>query len=111
AANGEGRFFFPDPLLLEEIERQNLVAIRYVDDLGSVTEEYPFNPSNSPHGIIAITSPDGRHLACMLHPERLFQKWQWPWLPEEWKATLKASPWLKFFQNAIEWCNNQKPAQ
>ena len=111
AANGEGRFFFPDPLLLEEIERQNLVAIRYVDDLGSVTEDYPFNPSNSPRGIIAITSPNGRHLACMLHPERLFQKWQWPWMPEKWKIALEASPWLKFFQNAIEWCNNQKPAQ
>lgn len=103
AANGEGRFFFPDPSLLEEIERKNLVAIRYVDDLGNVTEDYPFNPSNSPHGIIAITSPDGRHLACMLHPERLFQKQQWPWLPEDWKKNLKAAPWLKFFQNPVEW--------
>ena len=30
--------------------------------------------------------------------------WQWGWQPEEWKDGLEASPWLKLFQNAREWC-------
>jgi phosphoribosylformylglycinamidine synthase len=40
----------------------------------------------------------------MPHPERAFLKWQWGWMPEDWKRTLEASPWLRMFQNAREWC-------
>jgi len=25
-------------------------------------------------------------------------------MPQEWKKDLKASPWLKMFQNARKWC-------
>ncbi|MCX6653493.1 MAG: phosphoribosylformylglycinamidine synthase subunit PurQ, partial [Candidatus Bathyarchaeota archaeon] len=58
-----------------------------------------------------------RHLAMMPHPERSFLLWQWPWIPEEWKSEnwkfkvgdfhLYASPWLKLFQNAREWCDHK----
>ncbi|MBU4141444.1 phosphoribosylformylglycinamidine synthase subunit PurQ, partial [Patescibacteria group bacterium] len=57
----------------------------------------------SPNGITAICSPDGRHLATMMHPERTFLLRQYPWLPEKWK-NLEASPWLQMFQNGYEWC-------
>lgn len=30
---------------------------------------------------------------------------KWPYMPEEWRKTLPASPWLKMFQNARKWCN------
>jgi len=40
----------------------------------------------------------------MPHPERVFLKWQWPWMPDDFKK-LKTSPWLKMFQNAREWCD------
>jgi len=54
--------------------------------------------------VTALTSADGRHLAMMPHPERLaHQLWQWPWLPLEWQE-LPASPWLRMFQNAFQWC-------
>jgi phosphoribosylformylglycinamidine synthase len=69
---------------------------------------YPYNPNGSPNGFTALCSEDGRHLAMMPHPERCFQKWQWPWMPEEWKDTLAASPWLHMFQNARSWCEEQK---
>jgi phosphoribosylformylglycinamidine synthase len=42
----------------------------------------------------------------MPHPERVFLKWQWAYMPEEWGKNLVASPWLKMFQNAREWCEN-----
>jgi hypothetical protein len=42
--------------------------------------------------------------------ERTFLKWQWPWMPEDWKGTLKASPWLRMFQNARAWCD-ENPAR
>ena len=102
-AHGEGRIYFPDSEIKKEILRQNLAPLRFVDDNGEFTETYPFNPNGSPLGITSLCSPDGRHLAMMPHPERTFLKWQWPYMPEEWKKNLNASPWLKMFKNAIEW--------
>jgi phosphoribosylformylglycinamidine synthase len=103
-AHGEGRVFFPDASMEQEVIERNLAPLRYVDDEGDITEAYPFNPNGSPEGIAALCTPNGRHLALMPHPERTFLKWQWPWIPVEWSRTLRASPWLKMFQNAREWC-------
>lgn len=104
-AHGEGQAHFPDRAIREKVLAGNLAPVRYVDDLGNVTAAYPFNPNGSPDGIAALCSPDGRHLAIMPHPERTFLKWQWPWMPEEWKKDLMASPWLRLFQNARAWCD------
>jgi phosphoribosylformylglycinamidine synthase len=43
----------------------------------------------------------------MPHPERTVLPWQWPWLPENLKRSLTASPWLRMFQNAREWCEKR----
>ncbi len=111
AAHGEGRAFFPDTAILDRVAAENTAPIRYVDDEGSTTEAYPCNPNGSPAGIAALCSPDGRHLAMMPHPERTFLKWQWAWMPEGWKRDLEASPWLKMFQNAREWCSAFAPTR
>ncbi len=103
-AHGEGKAYFPDGEILKKIEEGSLAPIRYVDDSNEVTGKYPFNPNGSANGIAGLCSPDGRHLAVMPHPERTFLKWQWPWMPEKWGKDLKASPWLKMFQNARQWC-------
>ncbi len=103
-AHGEGLAHFPDKKILNEIIKEKLAPIRYVDDNGKITEKYPFNPNGSPLGITALCTPDGRHLALMPHVERTFLKWQWAWMPDELKENLRASPWLKMFQNAREWC-------
>jgi len=109
-AHGEGRLIFPEPKVLDEVCRQNLAPIVYVDSSNEATEKYPFNPNGSVDGIGALCSPDGRYLAMMSHPERCFLKWQWPYMPETWKRTLKASPWLKMFENARDWClENREP--
>jgi len=102
--HGEGRAHFPDPDVLDRIEDEGLAPVRYVDDEGTPTEAYPFNPNGSPRGIAALTTPDGRHLAIMPHPERTFLTWQWGWMPPSWRRELTASPWLRLFQNARRWC-------
>ncbi len=104
-AHGEGRVHFPDKGLMDKLIENGLAPLRYADDRGEPTEVYPFNPNGSPFGITALCSPDGRHIAMMPHPERTFLKWQWAWMPEDWKRDIKASPWLKIFQNAKEWCD------
>jgi phosphoribosylformylglycinamidine synthase len=111
-AHGEGRLHFPDPTLMDEVITKKLVPVVFVDDEGVVdgiiSESYPHNPNGSPFGITGLCSPDGRHLAMMPHPERAFLNWQWAWMPERMKQELEASPWLKMFQNARNWCDTVK---
>ncbi|MFC1900158.1 phosphoribosylformylglycinamidine synthase [Chloroflexota bacterium] len=117
SAHGGGRLFCPEPNVLKEAKKKRLTPVCYVDDKGKPTEKYRFNPNGSPEGINAFCTEDGRHLAMMPHPERAFLFWQWPWIPEDWKTeklkaevgdfTLYASPWLKMFQNAREWCEGR----
>ncbi|MGE5173549.1 MAG: phosphoribosylformylglycinamidine synthase [Betaproteobacteria bacterium] len=106
-AHGEGLAYFPDKKIYDECEF-GLAPVRFVDDESKITEAYPFNPNGSPAGIAALCSPDGRHLAMMPHPERAVLTWQWGWMPEELKNSLDASPWLRMFQNAREWCEKNK---
>jgi len=103
-AHGEGRFHFPKENVHENVISKNLAPLRYVNDSNAITQEYPFNPNGSPDGIAALCSENGRHLAMMPHPERVFTSWQWPWVPEEWK-NFEVGPWLKMFQNAREFCD------
>jgi len=105
-AHGEGRFHFPEKQVYEHVTTSGLAPLRYVDDSNNITQEYPFNPNGSPNGMAALCSDDGRHLAMMPHPERVFTTWQWPWMPEEW-TSYKVGPWLKMFQNAREFCDNR----
>jgi phosphoribosylformylglycinamidine synthase len=107
-AHGEGRLIFPDAAMQAKALSEGLAAVAFVDDDGRPTEQYPFNPNGSPGGITALTTPDGRHLAMMPHPERCFLPWQAHWLPDRLRRTLTASPWLRIFQNAREWCDQPR---
>jgi phosphoribosylformylglycinamidine synthase single chain form len=107
-AHGEGRLIFPDAAIHARVLDEGLAAVAFVDDDCIPTEQYPFNPNGSPGGITALTTPDGRHLAMMPHPERCFIPWQAHWLPEHLRRTLAVSPWLRIFQNAREWCDQPR---
>ncbi len=101
--HGEGRLHFPDETMLDKVKKEGLAPLVYADDSGEATEKYPFNPNGSPEGLAGLCSPDGRHLALMPHPERVFLPWQAHYLPAEMK-NLKVSPWMQMFRNAYEWC-------
>ena len=103
-AHGEGKLHVPNAKHMDNILNNHLAPIRYVDDNNHITTSYPMNPNGSPHGIAALCSQDGRHLAMMPHPERCYLPWQHPYLPSDWKKSLKAGPWLKMFQNARLFC-------
>lgn len=105
--HGEGRLHFPDQAIRDKVLADGLIPVVYVDDEGIGTEAYPFNPNGSPGGVAGLCSTDGRHLAMMPHPERVFLPWQAHWLPEEMKH-LEVTPWLRMFQNAYGWCMEEK---
>lgn len=76
---------------------EQLVATRFVDNAGSVTEQYPANPSGAAQGASSFTSQDGRVLAMMVHPERGFRSVQNSWYPESWSED---GAWMRLFRNA-----------
>ncbi|HET8900003.1 MAG TPA: phosphoribosylformylglycinamidine synthase subunit PurQ, partial [Rhodanobacteraceae bacterium] len=75
-------------------------CLRYVDNRGRVTEEFPMNPNGSPGGLTGFHAADGRVLALMPHPERVFRSVQLSWRPLRWGED---SPWLRLFRNARVW--------
>ena len=80
--------------------QQAIAAMRFVDNTGAVSENYPANPNGSPAGLTAVTTPDGRFTAMMPHPERVFRNVQMSYTPEDVSAF---SPWLRMWQNARRW--------
>ncbi len=97
-AHGEGYTEFADVAALNAA--QPLIALRFVDNAGQVTERYPLNPNGSPQGITGLTTPDGRFTILMPHPERVFRTVQNSWHPDGWGED---GPWLRMFQNARKW--------
>lgn len=102
-AHGEGRAVFAESHRTKA-ERHNLLPLRYVDNYGTPTEKYPFNPNGSRGGITAVTTTDGRATILMPHPERAFLTSQYSWHPDSWS---KDAPWLKLFLNARQWLADQ----
>ncbi|NIX91584.1 phosphoribosylformylglycinamidine synthase [Pseudomonas fulva] len=101
-AHGEGHAEFASEEALLEADVSGCVALRYVDNHGKVTEQYPANPNGSPRGITGLTSRDGRVTIMMPHPERVFRAVQNSWRPDEWQEDAAL---MRMFRNARVWVN------
>ncbi len=99
-AHGEGRSEFSSAHGLEALRAANLMPLRFIDNNGHATEQYPANPSGAPAGLTGITSVDGRATLLMPHPERVYRAVQNSWHPDEWRED---SPWMRIFRNARVW--------
>ena len=99
-AHGEGRFIAL-PQVLDEIERQNLVILRYAS-YGFSTQEFPANPNGSLNAIAGICDPTGRIVGLMPHPERFVDLCQHP----NWRrGKLRQPDGLGFFQTAVNYAS------
>lgn len=99
-AHKEGRVVFENEIAEDEIIKQGLVALRYVDNWGRKTKIYPANPNGSQLGMTGFTNTDGRVLCMMPHPDRVFRTIQHSWHPDTWGED---APWLRMFRNARQW--------
>ena len=77
-----------------------IASMRYVDNHGRATEQYPFNPNGSAGGLTAVTTADGRFTAMMPHPERVFRNVQMSWTRGD---KSEFSPWMRVWRNARKW--------
>jgi phosphoribosylformylglycinamidine synthase len=97
-AHGEGRAVYTDKTQMDA--NRWLVAMRFVDNHGKVTEAFPYNSNGSPQGVTAVTTADGRFTVMMPHPERVFRAVTQSWKPDGW---VEDSPWMRLFRNARKW--------
>jgi phosphoribosylformylglycinamidine synthase len=69
-AHGEGNFQVQDDAVLADLERERLVAFRYVDAAGAPAGgRYPLNPNGSAGDIAGICNAAGNVVGLMPHPE------------------------------------------
>jgi len=103
--HGEGKFVTENEKVLERINEQHLVALRYADSAtGQPTMTYPLNPNGSPEAIAGICDPSGRLFGLMPHPEAFLHRTNHPrWtrenLPEEGQGVM-------LFRNAAQYCRS-----
>ncbi|MCK5810360.1 MAG: phosphoribosylformylglycinamidine synthase [Cocleimonas sp.] len=99
-AHGEGRAVFDTANESQNALDSGLVTLRYVDNAGQPTEQYPENPNGSPQGITGLTTEDGRFTIMMPHPERVFRTVTNSWHPDDWNED---AAWMRMFRNARVW--------
>jgi len=96
-AHGEGRVEYQNG----QSANSAMATVQYIDHTGNVTETYPKNPNGSPKGQTGFTTDNGRFTIMMPHPERVFLKTQYSWLPDDWTA--ENGPWMRMFYDARNW--------
>jgi len=99
-SHGEGRTSYTQAESKNAID-QGIVCLNYITNSGDVADHYPANPNGSELGLTGLTTTDGRVTIMMPHPERVFLKKQFSWLPDNWKQ--EESPWMQMFVNARKW--------
>lgn len=110
-AHGEGNFFASERIL-QKLNQQKQVALRYFKGEICEYQSLPANPNGARENIAGITDPTGRVLGLMPHPERAIffnQLPHWPYLKEKYEREGQKlpenGPGLKLFQNAVKYFN------
>ncbi len=96
-AHGEGRAEFQKPEHLAALTADGQLCAQYVTGRHAVAGNYPANPNGSADGLAGVTAAEGRVLAMMPHPERVFRACQNAWPDPAWQED---GPWLRLFRNA-----------
>ena len=96
-AHGEGRAAFEGDTGPRKAVSAEAAVLRYVNNAGQASNQYPANPNGSPLGLTGFVNRDGRVTVTMPHPERVFRTVQHSWHPRDWGED---GPWLRLFRNA-----------
>ena len=95
--HGEGRFVTRNDAVLEQLQQNNQIALRYCDDVNGSVDR-----------IAGICDPSGRIMGLMPHPERMLD-WNrhpyWTRLPKSVRET--HAPGLGMFISAVEAVSTQ----
>jgi phosphoribosylformylglycinamidine synthase len=101
ARHGEGKFLTQSPELLDRMERDGQVVVRYVDPEGRPTQLWPHNPSGSPRAVAGVCDPSGRLFGLMPHPDAYIYPFHHP------SRRSPQAAGLAIFQNGVDAAANQ----
>lgn len=104
--HGEGKIIAMNSSILERLERERLVACRYLDpQTRKPTMRFPGNPNGALNSIAGLCDPTGRVFGLMPHPEAyLFPENHPQWPRQKMAGKLPAHGLgLKIFQNAVDY--------
>jgi phosphoribosylformylglycinamidine synthase len=102
-AHGEGKFLLADERAHESLDAAGQIVLKYADDQGNPTQEYPANPNGSVGAAAAVCDRTGRIFGLMPHPERFVRAIDHP----RWTRLhdrLGDGLGLQIFQGAIAAC-------
>ena len=95
-AHGEGKFVPRDAAILQKLQENDQVVLRYSDASGA-RGGFPINPNGSVDDIAGLCDPSGRVMGLMPHPERFVDVTQHP----QWtRKTPPRADGTIFFQRA-----------
>ncbi len=100
--HGEGKFVASDSVIAE-MEKLNLVTLRYSDAEGTIATSFPANPNGSINSIAGICDPTGRIFGLMPHPEAFLSPFNAPdWQKRQIAGELpKDGDGVAIFRNAV----------
>ncbi|SEA45746.1 phosphoribosylformylglycinamidine synthase subunit I [Desulfuromusa kysingii] len=103
--HGEGKFIVADEEVLQQLEDRHLTVMKYANDQGQPTQDYPANPNGSVAAIAGICDQSGRIFGLMPHPEAYLHRTHHPrWTREE---LPEAGMGLMLYQNAVRFIEKQ----
>ena len=105
-AHGEGRFVVQDKAVLENITKNNQIALRYVAADGNPAKlKYPDNPNGSIDDIAGVCNPSGTVFGLMQHPENAY----WGFEVPDWTLERVLQPYgdgLGIFKSMVNYIVN-----
>ncbi len=104
ARHGEGKFVTATGDVLSRLQDEHLVVVRYVDEQGEPTQQWPANPNGSPDAIAGICDPTGRLFGLMPHPDAYLYGHNHPQWPRKKLAGVlqERGDGLRIFQNGVD---------
>jgi phosphoribosylformylglycinamidine synthase I len=97
--HGEGRFI-AEETTLDELEQNQQIAVRYVDEDNQSTMAYPQNPNGSLRAIAGVCNRQGNVFGLMPHPDRAYL----PQLHPDWRRSgRKEGDGLRLFHNMVDY--------
>lgn len=99
-AHGEGRFLTSDPRSAEAMDRDGRIVLKYLDEDGNPTSDYPANPNGSVLAAAGVCDETGRVFGLMPHPERFVDPYHHPrWTRD---GARPEGDGLRIFRNAVQ---------
>lgn len=102
-AHGEGRFVVQDKAVLENMSKNNQIALQYVSSDGNAAKQkYPDNPNGSVDDIAGVCNSSGTVFGLMPHPENAY----WGFEVPDWTLERVLQPYgdgLGIFKSMVDY--------